>query len=70
MQWFSAFAKHFSTFQSKEKVRDWNDAEGGPLEVRKSIGDMGQTLGVYIFYGSKPDSILEADGSAVPSRYI
>jgi hypothetical protein len=39
--------------QSEEKVRDYNEAEGGPLEVKVTRSKKGWNDGVWIFYGSK-----------------
>lgn len=60
IQWFRSFAKHCWVTQSEETVRDYNEAEGGPLEVKVTRGKKGWSDGVWIFYGSKQISILEA----------
>jgi hypothetical protein len=60
IQWFRSFAKHCWEAQSEETVRDYNQAAGGPLEVKVTRGKKGWSDGVWIFYGSKQVSILIA----------
>jgi hypothetical protein len=60
IQWFRSFAKHCWGAQSEEQVRDYNESEGGPLEVMVTRGKKGWSDGVWIFYGSKQVPILTA----------
>jgi hypothetical protein len=60
IQWFRNCAKDRWVAQSEETVRDYNEAEGGPLEVKVTRGKKGWSDGVWIFYGSKQVSILIA----------